>query len=111
MSLEFASFTHSHIKNKKKHDRLHSKLYVRNLDRCVLVCSVVSPVMTLPQVWQAWSTHNVGGLSLITWSAWLFFSVFWLFYGLAHEERPIIINNILWIFIHSAVITAILLFR
>jgi len=67
--------------------------------------------MTLPQVWQAWSTHDVKGLSLLTWSAWLFFSIFWLLYGLAHEEKPIIVNNILWIMIHSSVIAAIIMFR
>jgi uncharacterized protein with PQ loop repeat len=93
MSIGDHYHTHTHQKNHDLHELLHKKKYVRALDRCVLVIGICGPVFTWPQIYQIWSTQEAEGLSLFTWSAWLIFTVFWIIYGLAHQEKPIIVAN------------------
>jgi uncharacterized protein with PQ loop repeat len=111
MTLELHHHSHEHIKNQEKFDLLHDKKYIRLLDRLVLLISILSPVFTLEQVYLIYTTKNVAGLAIFTWCAWFLFSIFWLLYGLAHKEKPIIINNIIWIVIHILVITGIIIYR
>jgi len=110
MSLENHHHSHEHIKNQLNHDILHQKKYVRALDRMVLIIGIMGPLFTLPQVWQIWTTKDAQGLNIFTWISWMVFTLFWLVYGLAHREKPIIANNILWIFIHTSVIIGIILY-
>jgi uncharacterized protein with PQ loop repeat len=110
MSLGEHHQIHEHYKDQAKHDFLHTKKYVRVLDRMVLFISILGPLFTIPQAWQIWATRDAQGLNLITWLAWFVFTIFWLTYGIAHKEKPLIVNNIIWIFIHLTVITGIILY-
>ncbi len=111
MNLGHHHYTHHYIKNQKKFDLLHSKKSVKRLDRMVLVIGILSPLFTLPQVWQIWTTHDVEGINLITWIAWATFNGFWFVYSVAHKELPLIVNCTIWIFIYISVITGIIIFR
>lgn len=110
MSLESHYHAHNHIKKQERHDILHQKKYVRALDRMVLIIGILGPLFTLPQVWQIWATKDAQGLNIVTWFSWIIFTIFWLIYGLAHREKPIIVNNILWILIHTTAIAGIILY-
>lgn len=65
------------------------------MDWFIYAVALLSPIMTLPQVTQIWIEKNVAGVSLLTWSSYTVFAVFWLTYGLIHREKPIILSNIL----------------
>lgn len=80
------------------------------MDGAIYAAGVVSPMMTLPQIWQIWEAQSAEGVSLITWSSYLFFSVLWLFYGVIHKEKPIIISNALWIGINATIVSQIFIF-
>lgn len=110
MTLEHHRHMHKYVKNQKLHDYLHTKSYVRNLDKMVLFVGILSPVMTIPQVWQIWTSKKVEGLNLLTWLAWLVFTLFWLAYGLAHKDKAITWNNFLWLLIHVFVIAGIIVY-
>lgn len=75
---------HPHKGKRNNHTRL---------DSLVSFVAVVSPIMTLPQVYLIYSTQNAEGVSAFSWIAYVATSLIWLLYGLAHHEKPIVINS------------------
>jgi uncharacterized protein with PQ loop repeat len=110
MSLEQGHHHHTHVLNEDVSKIIHSKRYVRLIDKMVWIVALGSPLITTSQVWQIYVNKSADDISLITWGAWNLFSFFWLAYGIAHRSKPIIINNILWIIIQSAVVTGKLIY-
>jgi uncharacterized protein with PQ loop repeat len=88
----------------------HPLRWKRFLDKSIYFIAVASPLMTLPQLIKIWIEQTATGVSAITWFAYLVSSMFWLTYGIAHKEKPIIITNILWIILDIAVIIGILIY-
>lgn len=70
--------------------------------------AIVGPAVTLPQLLEVLENGQSAGLSLITWVGYLALSVFWLSYGIKRREKPIIIANLLYLVINSAIVLGIL---
>lgn len=98
-----------HLHKRKRIHKLH-QLYphpdpkIKLLDQIVLVVAFVFPLTTIPQVIKIWNEHAAAGLSLTTWILYTILSVPMLLYGIVHKAKPIIIMNILWLIVYSAVI-------
>jgi uncharacterized protein with PQ loop repeat len=90
---------------------LHKKRNRTKIDAAMSVAAVAHPLMALPQVWLIYSTHQVEGLSLFMWVAWLALGLVFLTYGLAHLLKPYILMQVLWVIVDLLVITGILLYR
>ena len=91
-----------HQKCKIKHARNH---ILRNFfDIGIYVVSVLGPLLTIPQVTKIWFNQTAEGVSVIAWSGFLVAAIFWLFYGMVHKEKPIIITNCLWIVLELFVV-------
>ncbi len=67
--------------------------------------------MTVPQVWQIWTTHSTAGVSLLTWSFYLTGAFIWLLYGFKTHDKPIITSSGLWVIMEGAVVAGLLAFR
>lgn len=78
------------------------------IDRGVYVCGFLGVVVILPQIVKIWVDGNSSGVSLTTWAGFLIASSFWLFYGIIHQEKPIILTNIGLIAADMAVVIGIL---
>ena len=63
-------------------------------DRVAYAAGVMIAIMTAPQIWQIYSTHNAQGVSIFTWLMYGLGSCFWIGYGLVHHEKPIVFTNI-----------------
>ncbi|MBI4193123.1 MAG: hypothetical protein HY536_00670 [Candidatus Colwellbacteria bacterium] len=83
----------------------------RNIDRLVYIAGIAGPVMALPQLWTIWVHKNVAGLSLFTWASFAGLSAVWLLYGILHDEKPIILAQLLWVVLHLSVVVSIILYR
>ena len=82
-----------HAKKLKNQEKYPSKnKAVAMFDRLIIVVGVGGAIATLPQVIQIWSTQDATGVSLISWSYYLFSASMFLIYGLIHRAIPIIIN-------------------
>lgn len=104
---------HLHIRKRiheQKETYPHPTLWKRWLDYAVLVVGVGAPLMTFVQVFKIWSGQNAEGLSLHTWIAYFVASLIWLFYGLVHRVRPILISNIMYLISTGLVLIGIALF-
>ncbi len=93
-----------------KHKRSRPSQAHPFLDRLVYVAAIVSPLMTIPQLWKIWIEQNASGISLITWSTYLLVSIVWLSYGIAHKERAIILSNLFWVAMIPGIILGTILY-
>lgn len=82
--------------------------YVRLLDRITFFAGVVGPFTVLPQVYEIFSTKNASGVSLTSWVLMFVVTLPWIFYGMAHKEKSIIVSFILWEVVNLFVIAGIL---
>jgi uncharacterized protein with PQ loop repeat len=73
-----------------------SKRLVTDVDVLVYIVSTLSLIFTTDQVRIIWIGHNVGGVSLLSWSFYTLSAVVWSFYGYIHKDKIIIITNSLW---------------
>ena len=75
---------------------------VGTLERILRLLSVVTMLMTVPQVTIIWIGGNVGGISLISWSAYLFSACLWFVYGLQKHDKTIYLACVGWILLDAA---------
>jgi uncharacterized protein with PQ loop repeat len=74
------------------------------LERTLRVFSVLTMVMTVPQVLTIWFGHNAGGVSIISWGFYLLSACLWFVYGLQKRDKTIYIACIGWIVLDAAVV-------
>lgn len=79
-------------------------------DRSIIFVGMISPIMTVPQVWKVWEDQSTVGLVLAPWITYLCVTSFWLAYGILHRERPIILINTTWIFVHIAMLVGMYMY-
>lgn len=104
---------HLHVRKriyKKLEAYPHPEAFRRLLDRLMVFIAIAGPLAALPQVYDVYTTHNVGGLSMITWVLWFLFSCVWGVYGFIHRETPIVIANALSAVLQGTIIAAILVY-
>ena len=88
-----------------------STRYVRFLDRITFLAGIIGPFTVLPQVYQIFSTKSAEGVSLIAWISMFGVTLPWIFYGIAHKEKSIIVSFILWEVVNLLVVVGILIYR
>ena len=113
MSLFTKGMHHLHVR-KRVHQNLepfpHPNKYKAFLDKIIYVVGISGPIMTLPQVFKIYLEKSAGGVSLISWSWYLFTAIIWLFYAIVHKEKPLIISNIFWILIEIVIVIEIIIY-
>lgn len=92
------------------HQRKHKEnRFVIFTDKFIYFVSMLTPLMTIPQLIKIWVEKDISGVSIISWGAYLLLSFFWLIYGFVHKEKPIILTYILWILVESFIVIGIIL--
>lgn len=72
------------------------KVTVSPVDKLVYVAAFAEPASAVPQVVAIYAAKTAAGISLFTWSAYLTFSLIWLWYGIVHKQRALIIASTLF---------------
>lgn len=80
------------------------------VDHVIFAVAVIGPIMTIPQVVKIWAEQNAAGVSVLTWGTYIFTSLFWLVYGIIHNEKPIIFANIMWIVLSILVVVGTVIY-
>ncbi len=90
---------HFHVR-KRVHEKLekypNTNKWKRFLDKLIYFVGILYPLMALPQIFKIWTEKNAIGVSALTWGLHLVCAIFWLTYGIIHNEKPIILTNVLW---------------
>jgi uncharacterized protein with PQ loop repeat len=66
--------------------------------------SIFTLLMTVSQVWTIWVSHQAGGVSVLSWGAYLLSAVLWFWYGLQQRDKNIYLPCVGWVALDGAVI-------
>ncbi len=110
--LHFAGMRHKHEQTAahQKHTESNTP-YTVFLDKLTFVAGVIGPFTVLPQIYTIFSTHSAAGVSLLTWALIFIVTLPWVFYGLAHKDKSIIVSFTLWEVVNLTVVAGVLLYR
>lgn len=81
------------------------------LEKVLRVMSVATMLMTVPQVYTVWFGHDAGGVSLLSWGAYLLSACLWFVYGVRKRDKTIYVACIGWIALDAAIVIGVLLHR
>ena len=70
--------------------------------------SVFTMLMTVPQVYIVWVRHDVSGVSLLSWLAYLLSACLWFVYGVQKGDKTIYVACIGWVLLDAAVVAGVL---
>lgn len=79
-------------------------------DKVLLVLAGMWPIANLPQALQVHIAQDVSGLSLLSWSAYVFFTIPWIIYGFLHKDKLIQFAYIANLILYSSVVAGILMY-
>ena len=81
------------------------------LEKLLRALSVVTMLMTVPQVWSVWVDRETGGVSVLTWLTYTFSAIVWFIYGLQKRDKTIYLACIGWIILDLAIVLGVLVRR
>ena len=77
------------------------------MSRLLGAMSLVTMLMTVPQVWVIWVNQEAAGVSLLSWSAYLASAALWFWPGLRQGDRNIYLACVGWMALDLAVIVGV----
>ena len=77
------------------------------LEKILRMLSVVTMLMTVPQVLTIWIGRDAGGVSLASWAAYLLSACLWFIYGLQKGDKTIYLACIGWIALDAAILVGV----
>lgn len=90
----------------KKSAQKHNA-FAASTDKAVFLVGFFGVIIYIPQLLKIWMERNVSGVSLITWSGFFLGSIVWIFYGIAHKQKPIIYINIIMAILQVVIVVGI----
>jgi len=75
-----------------------------SLEKFPRALSVVTMLMTVPQVLAIWVGHSAQGVSLLSSAAYLFSASLWFVYGIRKRDKTIYLACVGWIVLDVAII-------
>lgn len=83
---------------------------VSALEKVLRGLSVFTMLMTVPQVYIVWVRHDVAGVSLLSWLAYLLSACLWFVYGVQKGDKTIYIACIGWVLLDAAIVAGIIVY-
>lgn len=107
--MHYLGMRHKHERSlaHQKHKKTTYKVF---LDKVTFVAGVVGPFTVLPQIYSIFHNKSAAGVSLATWLLIFIVTLPWVFYGIAHKEKSIIVSFTLWEIVNLAVVVGVLLY-
>ena len=84
---------------------------VSGLERILRVLSVLTMLMTVPQVLIIWVGRDAGGVSLVSWVSYLFSACLWFVYGIQKRDKTIYLACIGWVLLDAAIVAGVIVHR
>ena len=81
---------------------------VEGLEKVLRGLSIVTMLMTVPQVLTVWFGANASGVSLASWLAYLVSACLWFVYGVRKRDKTIYVACVGWIILDAAIVVGVL---
>lgn len=104
---------HQHLRKRihEKHEQYPNPImHKRILDKLIYIVGIVQPLTAIPQVYKIWIGQEAGGISIFTYTSFVLFDLVWVYYGIVHKERPIVVMYCLWIVLNASVAIGALIY-
>jgi uncharacterized protein with PQ loop repeat len=82
-----------------------------SFDRVLYAFSIITILMTIPQILSIWRNRSAEGVSLITWTTYLVSACVWLVHGFKQRDPTIYRACIGWIIVDAAIVVGAVVFR
>lgn len=82
-----------------------------SFDRVLYAFSIITILMTIPQVLSVWMNRSAEGVSIITWSTYLVSACVWLVHGLKQRDPTIYRACLAWIVLDASIVVGALVYR
>jgi uncharacterized protein with PQ loop repeat len=79
------------------------------LEKILRTLSVVTMVMTVPQVLAVWTGPSASGVSLVSWAAYLVSACLWFAYGLQKRDKTIYVACVGWVALDAAIVAGVIM--
>jgi uncharacterized protein with PQ loop repeat len=76
-------------------------------DKILRALSVITMLMTLPQVLSVWFGRDAGGVSIASWSTYLLSACLWFVYGWRKKDKTIYLACIGWMVLDAAIVIGV----
>lgn len=74
------------------------------VDRLVYMAAIVEPLFSLPQAYQIYHNQSAADVSILSWIGFECMTLIWLWYGIVHKEKMILIYQGLFFIIDGSVL-------
>lgn len=102
---------HHHLKKRYKNlDKELPSKTKKFVDTAIYFIGIAGPLMTIPQVIKIFVSKTAAGVSLLSWISYTIIALFWLWYGILHKDKPIIITNLGWFIVDLIIIIGTLIY-
>lgn len=108
MNLGFHHFNYNYKLPDQNSPIFKSPQTRRLINGGVYAAIILSLSATVPQIMKIWIDGNAEGVSVITWIGFTFSSIFWLIYGLIHQDKAIMISSAGGIMANLVIIAGVL---
>lgn len=85
--------------------------YIIFLDKLTFIVGIIGPFTVVPQIYTIFSTHSAEGVSLMTWLLIFIVTLPWVFYGIAHKDKSIIVSFTLWEIANLLVVLGVFVYQ
>jgi len=83
---------------------------VTRLERVLRAMSVLTMLMTVPQVLAIWVGRDAHNVSLSSWATYLLAASLWFVYGCQKHDKTIYLACIGWIVLDAAIVAGIVVY-
>lgn len=80
------------------------------VDRLIYFAAIVEPLFSIPQAYTIFSTRSAQSVSIPAWLGFEFMTLIWIWYGIVHRDRMILIYQGLFFIIDGSVVVGALLY-
>jgi uncharacterized protein with PQ loop repeat len=80
------------------------------VDKAMNVVAVLHPATAIPQIYTIYTTHDVAGISLLTWLLFMSIGVVFMAYGIVHRMKSLILLQSLWFVVDGLIVLGVLLY-
>lgn len=89
--------------------RSDSSPSVSGLEKILRSLSIITMLMTVPQVFTVWVGRNAGGVSLVSWASYLIAACLWFVYGIQKNDKTIYLACVGWIVLDAAIVLGVII--
>lgn len=84
------------------------KQKTKTLDQLTFATGLLLPLLTIPQAYTVLIEKETAGVSLFTWTFYLFASLLFATFGIIHKERLLIVTYVPFTIIEAAIVLGLI---